>query len=60
MIFGAYFFEQSEDGIAYVRMFNEFVLPPLAEHFNNQHWEGRFWGFWWAQDGAACTSPYRS
>ena len=33
-------------------MLNEFVFPQLAEHFNNQYWEGRFWGLWWAQDGA--------
>jgi hypothetical protein len=33
-------------------MLNEFVLPQLAEHFNNQYWEGRFRGLWWAQDGA--------
>ena len=52
MIFGLYFFERNVDGIAYLRMFNEFVFPQLAEHFNNQHWEGRFRGLWWAQDGA--------
>ena len=39
-------------GIAYLRMLNEFVFPQLALHFNNQYWEGMFWGPWWAQDGA--------
>ena len=34
------------------RMLNEFIFPQLAEHFNNQYWEGRFRGLWWAQDGA--------
>ena len=52
MIFGLYFFEQNVNGIAYLRMFNEFVFPQLAERFNNQHWEGMFRGLWWAQDGA--------
>jgi hypothetical protein len=31
---------------------NLHVFPQLAEHFNNQHWEGMFRGLWWAQDGA--------
>ena len=52
MHFWAFFFERNVDGIAYLRMFNEFVFPQLAEHFNNQHWEGRFRGLWRAQDGA--------
>ena len=33
-------------------MLNEFVFPQLAEHFNNQYWEERFLGLWWAQNGA--------
>ncbi len=37
---------------AYLRMLNEFAFPQLAEHFNNQYWEGRFRGLWWAQYGA--------
>ena len=40
------------NGSAYLRMLSEFVFPQLAEHFNNQYWEGRFRGLWWAQDGA--------
>ena len=52
MIFGPYFFERNVNGISYLRMFNEFVFLQLVEHFNNQHWEGRFRGLWWAQDGA--------
>jgi hypothetical protein len=52
MIFGPYFFEGNVNGVAYLRMFNEFVFPQLAEHFNNPHWEGMFRGLWWAQDGA--------
>ena len=52
MIFGPYFFERNVDGIAYLWMFNEFVFPQLADHFNNQHWERWFRGLWWAQDGA--------
>ena len=53
MIFGPYFFEQNVNGITNLRMFNEFVFPQLVEHFNNQHWEGRFRGLWWAQDAPA-------
>ncbi len=34
---------------AYLRMLNQFVFPQLTEHFNNQYWEGRFRGLWWAQ-----------
>ena len=52
MIIGPYFFEGNVNGIAYLRMLNEFVFPQLAEHFNNQYWEGRFRGLWWGQDGA--------
>ena len=47
-----FFFERNVDGIAYLRMFDEFVFPQLAERFNNQHWERRFRSLWWAQDGA--------
>ena len=56
IIFGPYFFERNVDGIAYLQMFDEFVFPQLTEHFNNQHWEERFRGLWWAQDG---TPAYR-
>ena len=52
VIIGPYFFEGNVNGSAYLRMLNEFVFPQLAEHFNNQYWEGRFRGLWWAQDGA--------
>jgi hypothetical protein len=48
---GLYFFEQNVNGIAYLRMLNEFVFPQLAEDFNNQYWEGRYRGLWLAQDG---------
>jgi hypothetical protein len=48
LLVGPYFF----DGIAYLRMLNEFVFPQLAVNFNNQYWEGLFRGLWWAQDGA--------
>ena len=51
VIIGPYFFEGNVNGTAYLRMFNEFVFPQLAEYFNNQYWEGRFRGLWWAQDG---------
>ena len=40
------------NGLAYLRMLNEFAFPQLAIHFNNQFWEGLFRGLWWAQDGA--------
>ena len=52
VIFGPYFFDRNVDGIAYLRMLNEFVFPQLDVHFGNQYWEGLFRGLWWAQDGA--------
>ncbi len=54
LIIGPYFLDGNVNGNACLRsrMLNEFVFPQLAEHFNNQYWEGRFWGLWWAQDGA--------
>ena len=52
LIIGPYFFEGNANGIAYLRMLNEFVFPQLALHFNNQYWEGMFRGLWWVQDGA--------
>ena len=43
LICGPYFnFEQNVNGIAYLRMLNEFVLPQLAENFNNQYWD-QYW-----------------
>ena len=52
LIIGPYFFDGNVNGNAYLRMLNEFVFPQLAEHLNNQYWEGGFRGLWWAQDGA--------
>ncbi len=52
LIIGTYFFDGNVNGNAYLRMLNEFVFPQLAEHFNNQYWEGRFRGLWLAHDGA--------
>jgi hypothetical protein len=52
VILGPYFFHQNVTGLAYLNMLNEFVLPQLAVHFGNQHWEDMFRGLWWAQDGA--------
>ena len=49
LIIGPYAFDGNGNGNAYLRMLNEFVFPQLAEHFNNQYWEGRFRGLWWAQ-----------
>jgi hypothetical protein len=49
---GPYFFDGNVNGIAYLRMLNEFVFPQLAVNFNNQYWEGLFQGLWWAQDSA--------
>ena len=40
LIIGPYFFDGNVNGNAYLRMLNEFVFPQLAEHFNNQYWEG--------------------
>ena len=60
MIFGPYFFKQNVNGIAYLRMFNEFVFPQLAERFNNQHWEGNVSGSMVGSRRRACTSPDRS
>ena len=42
LIFGPYFFVQNVNGIAYLRILNEFVFPQLVENFNNQYWEGMF------------------
>ena len=52
LLVGPYFFDGNVNGIAYLRMLNEFVFPQLAVNFNNQYWEGLFRGLWWAQDGA--------
>ena len=52
VIIGRYCFKGNVNGIAYLRMLSEFVFPQLAEHFNNQYWEERFRGLWWAQNGA--------
>ena len=52
LILGPYFFYANVDGLSYLRMLNDFVFPQLANHFNNQYWEGMFRGLWWAQDGA--------
>ncbi len=51
--YGPYFFDGSVNGIPIFRMLSEFVFPQLTEHFNNQYWEGRFRGLWWAQYGAS-------
>ena len=37
VIIGPYFFEGNVNGIAYLRMVNEFVFPLLDEQFNNQY-----------------------
>ena len=44
------------DGRVYLRMLNDFVFPEFLNHFNNQYWEGRFRGLWWAQD---CAPAHR-
>ena len=51
--YGPYFFDGNVNGIPIFRMLSEFVFPQLTEHFNNQYWEGRFRGLWWAQYGAS-------
>ena len=60
LILGPYFFYANVDGLAYLRMLNYFVFPQLANHFNNQYWEGMFRGLWWAQDGAPAHAFWRS
>ena len=50
LILGRYFFHANVDGRTYLRMLNDFAFPQLANHFNNQYWEGMFRGLWWAQD----------
>jgi hypothetical protein len=50
VILGPYFFDGNMDGLADLRMLNQFAFPQLATQFNNQFWEGLF--RWWAQDGA--------
>ena len=46
VILGPYFFDGNVNGLAYLRMLNEFAFPQLAIHFNNQFWEGLFRGLW--------------
>ena len=53
LIFGPDFFDQNVDGLTYLRMLDEIVLPQLAVHFNNHQWEDMFRGLWWVQDGGA-------
>ena len=57
VILGPYFFDGNVNGLAYLRMLNEFAFPQLAIHFNNQFWEGLFRGPWWVQDGAPAHRP---
>ena len=52
VILEPYFFYGNVNGLAYLRMLNEFAFPQLAIHFNNQFWERLFRGLWLAQDGA--------
>ena len=52
VILGPYFFDGNVNGLAYLRILNEFAFPQLAVHFKNQFREGLFRGLWWAQDGA--------
>ncbi len=48
--------ERIVNGISHLQMVNEFVLPQLALHFNDQYWEGMFRCLWWVQDG---VPPHR-
>ena len=50
VILGPYFFDRNVDGIAYLRMLNEYVFQQLAVHFRNQYWNGLFRDLWWAQE----------
>ena len=52
VILGPYIFYGNVNGLAYLRILNEFAFLLLAIHFNNQFWEGSLRGLWWAQDGA--------
>ena len=40
------------DGVAYLQMLHEYVLPLLAVHFRDHFENGLFRDLWWAQDGA--------
>ena len=51
VILGPYIFERNMDGVAYLQMLHEYVLPLLAVHFRNQFENGLFRNLWWAQDG---------
>jgi hypothetical protein len=52
VILGPYFFEGNVDGVAYLQMLHEYVLPLLPVHFRDHFENGLFGDLWWAQDGA--------
>ena len=50
-MFGPFFFEGNLNGIAYLNMINDFVVPEMQQVFPRQQ-NGVFHLAWWAQDGA--------
>ena len=52
-----YFFARNMNGLMYIEMLNENVLPELLNSSNNQFVNGSFQRLWWAKDG---EPPHRT
>lgn len=50
-LIGPFFFDRNIDGLEYLRMINNNVVPQLQQHFQRQI-DGTFRNLWWVQDGA--------
>ncbi len=50
-IIGPFFFNINIDGLTYLEMINNDVIPQLEHHFERQI-QGTFRNLWWVQDGA--------
>ena len=48
---GPFFFNRNIDGLNYLQMINNDVIPQLQQHFQRQV-GGAFRNLWWVQDGA--------
>ena len=49
MVLEPFFFNANINGMMYLELLNEQVLPVLLNTFNNQFLNGRFQRLWWAQ-----------
>ena len=50
-VLGPFIIDGNVNGMVYLEMLNEQVLPELLNFFNDQFVQGRFQRLWWAQDG---------